>query len=228
MIRDSSCVNILVAGDMNAHFSRNSRFTNIVRDFFEDELNFKIFFETTSEVISPVDYTHMFLSENVTSFSTIDHFVGNQNVIGAVMEAGVAYFPENLSNHSPIHVKLNVGHLCVSTEDAVSQKRTYCNKATEDEKEKFKDTLPNKLNSLIVPACVACQNIHCNIHSEDYTMNVLQSIESSAQDCLPYVGGYKLQGGTLPGRVAGWSEHMAGIAQEETPTQKMYKLSSKL
>ena len=34
MTRYSSCVNILVAGDMNSHCRRNTRFTNIVRYFF--------------------------------------------------------------------------------------------------------------------------------------------------------------------------------------------------
>jgi hypothetical protein len=79
-MRDSDSTNILVAGDLNSHFSRNSRFSNLIKGFFEEQLNFKIFFETPSDKIIPIDYTHMFMSENITSFSTIDHFIGNQNV----------------------------------------------------------------------------------------------------------------------------------------------------
>ena len=74
---------------------------------------------------------------------------------------------ENVSNHSPIYVKLDVGQLSISTEEAVRQKRTNWNKASEEERNCFKDDLANKLNSLPIPACVTCQNIHCRTHSED-------------------------------------------------------------
>ena len=46
------------------------------------------------------------MSENITSFSTIDNFIGNQNVLGSVTEAGVTHYAENFSNHFPIYVKL--------------------------------------------------------------------------------------------------------------------------
>ena len=132
LMRDSDSTNILVAGDLNSHFSRNSRFSNLIKEFFEEQLNFKIFFETPSDKIIPVDYTHMFMSENITSFSTIDHFIGNQNVFGSVTEAGVTHYAENFSNHSPIYVKLDVGQLSLSMEKAINQKRTRWNKASEE------------------------------------------------------------------------------------------------
>ena len=39
-------------------------------------------------------------------------------------------------------------------------------------------------------------------------MNVLQSIESSAQASLPSVGGAKQEHVGQPGQVAGWTEHV--------------------
>ena len=92
MIRNYDTVNILVAGNMNCHFSRNTRFSNLVKSFFEDDLNFKIFLETPCDKINPIDYSHTFMYENLSSFSTIDHFVGNQNVINSVIKAGVTYY----------------------------------------------------------------------------------------------------------------------------------------
>ena len=34
LIRQSNCSDILIAGDLNCHFSRQTRFTNLVRDTF--------------------------------------------------------------------------------------------------------------------------------------------------------------------------------------------------
>ena len=210
LIRDSESMNILVAGDLNCHFRRNTRFSNLIKEFFEEDLNFKIFFETPNAKINPVDYTHMFMSENVTSYSTIDHFVGNQNVFDSTTEAGVTHYSENLSNHSPIHVKIDVGNLSLCTEKAKSSKRANWNKASEEARDDFKAALADKLNALPVPASVNCQDVHCSTHSEDiedYTMAVLQAIESSAQGSLPMVGGGKQDVGQ-PGQVAGWNEHV--------------------
>ena len=214
LIRDSDSSNILVAGDLNSHFSRNTRFSNLIKDFFEEQLDFKIFFETPSDKIHPVDYTHLFISENITSCSTIDHFIGNQNVFGSVTEAGVTHYAENFSNHSPIYVKLDVGQLSLSMEKAINQKRTRWNKASEEARDHFKNDLAVKLNALPVPVSVTFQNIHCKIHSEDYTMNVLQYIESSAQASLPSVGGAKQGHGGQPGQVAGWTEHVKPFHDE--------------
>ena len=190
LLRESDSMYTLVAGDLNCHFSRNTRFSNIVKDFLEEDLNLKIFFENPSNAINPVDYTHMFVSENSTYLSTIDHFVGSQQVLDLVTDGGVTHFSENLSNHSPIFIKLNVGLFTMSTECPVITPRTSWNKASEEARNIFKDDLANKLRVLQVPESVLCQDVHCSRHDndiEDYTVEVLQAIESSAhaQTSLP-------------------------------------------
>ena len=153
------------------------------------------------------------LSENIVSTSTIDHFVGNQIVASSITEAGVTHYSENMSNHSPIFVKLDVGLLSVSTEVPIRQERAYWKKASEEERNHFKDGLANKLNSLTVPACVTCQNIHCKVHSidiENYTMNIIEAIEAS----LPTVGGAKQVGEPQSRQVAGWTVHVKPFHDE--------------
>ena len=184
LLRDSDSMYTLIAGDLNCHFSRNTRFSTIVKEFLEEDLNMKIFFETSSDSINPVDYTHMFVSENSTSLSTIDHFIGSQQVLDLVTEGGVTHFPENLSNHSPIFIKLDVGSFNMSKESPIITPRTTWKKASEEERNSFKDNLADKLRVLQVSESVTCQDVHCAAHDdgiEDYTMAVLQTIESSAQ-----------------------------------------------
>ena len=92
-IDDADCSGVLVVGDMNCHFQRNTRFTVTVQSFFQD-INFEIFWESSNEKIQDVDYTHLFLSKNTITSSTVDHFAGNHLVINAVSEAGVIHHLE--------------------------------------------------------------------------------------------------------------------------------------
>ena len=166
LISSSDCHSVLIAGDLNCHFVRNTRFTNLVKNHFED-MNMTIFWEAYSTNIQAIDYTHMFVSENSSSFSTIDHFVSNNQVLNAVTEAGVLHNAQNTSNHSPIFVKIYVGHLQVNTEKSKSSPRTSWAKASEEAKIKFRDTLTTKLDSLQHPNCLDCNNLHCLEHTDE-------------------------------------------------------------
>ena len=126
LIIDSDCINILICGDLNCHFSRGTRFTQIVSDFFE-ELELVIFWSNPENNIhhniEQVQYTWRGIRDDKISLSTVDHFVGNKRVFDAVLEAGVIHdHGANLSDHSPIYTKLKVGHLDVSTEKKINKK----------------------------------------------------------------------------------------------------------
>ena len=135
MIDSADCQSVLIAGDLNSHFARNTRFTNTIMDHFA-ESNLHVFWETNSNQIQVVDYTHLFVSNNVSSSSTIDHFVSNQRVLDATTDAGVIHHAENNSNHSPIFMKIDVGKLQVVVEKCVSAPKTSWAKADEDAKTK--------------------------------------------------------------------------------------------
>ena len=80
IMNDQACVYNLVLGDLNSHFSRQTSFTTIIKNFFDD-INFLVFWENTDQVagnvIREVDYTHQHVHEGQTYVSTIDHFVSN-------------------------------------------------------------------------------------------------------------------------------------------------------
>ena len=112
-------------GDLNCHFSRNSAFTSIVQDFF-DEIDFRILWEnpdeTVGHLIHNIDFTFKQDSNEGVSSSIIDHFVGNSSVYNAATEAGVVHSGDNPSNHSPIYLKIRLGHLDFKTEKAPVEK----------------------------------------------------------------------------------------------------------
>ena len=218
LIRQSNCSDILIAGDLNCHFSRQTRFTNLVRDTFA-ERNLLVLWQhpdtDPEHVIARVDYTHCSIARGVASFSTLDHFVTTQRVYDAISEAGVVHSGENPSNHSAIFAKIRIEELDLTLESHTPPVRIQWQKATSDAQEKYKTCLGEKLNNLTLPGCRDCQDVHCIQHNdalEDYTMNVIEAVETAAKESLPLSGGGKNgNGGSV---VAGWSEYVKPYAED--------------
>ena len=180
------------------------------------EENGLIIWENTSENenIQNVNYTHINIANKTPAFSTIDHFAGSQQVFRSVAEAGVVHSGNNPSNHSAIYSKLQVGELNVAVENIKPEKRVNWAKASDIAVENYKVKLSLKLNSISLPECLNCQDLQCNIHSnnlEDYTMDVMQAMESIAQECLPSTGGGRSDGYHT---IAGWSEYVKPYCEE--------------
>ena len=57
MIHNEDCSNVLIAGDLNCHFARNTSFTRTVRNHFQ-ELNLSILWEIPDCRIQSVDFTN--------------------------------------------------------------------------------------------------------------------------------------------------------------------------
>ena len=145
--------------------------------------------------------------------STIDHFVSNDIVLKSVTEAGVIHSGENPSNHSPIFVKLQLNGIDPSTEKSKCPKRVNWNKASEQAKINYSESLNQMLANINTPACISCTNVHCTTHTmelEDYTMQVLEAIEAAAKQCLPLTWG----GAEKPNITPGWNEYVKPFCEE--------------
>ena len=57
----------------------------------------------------PVDFTHV--HTDFVSTSTIDHFLVNERLIDCIEDAGALHLGDNLSRHSPIMIKVNIGNI---------------------------------------------------------------------------------------------------------------------
>ena len=223
-IRESNCQNVLLAGDLNSHFSRNNRFTNIVKNFVE-ESSLIIFWENCLENanINTVDYTHINTANSIPALSTIDHFASSRKVFQSIAEAGVLHSGINSSNHSAIYTKLLVGELNLEVENIKSEKRVNWAKATDIAIDKYKAGLAQKLGAIPQPECSDCHDLHCKVHKdslEDYTMEVLQAVERSARECLPCSGG-----GAGKSRLTrpGWIEYVKPYCDESKFWHSVWK-----
>ena len=214
----TQCTDLVIAGDLNCHFMRQTRFTNLVRNSFEDKGLLIVWQHPVDEPghsIASVDYTYCSTARGQASYSTLDHFVTSQRLYSAISDAGVIHSGDNPSNHSPIFLKVKVGELDLSMELPSAPTRIQWSKANSDAKTKYKTCLSEKLRALALPECINCIDLNCNIHSEsveDYTMNVMEALEDAAKECLPVSGGMKRKSGRKA--VAGWAEHVRPYAEE--------------
>ena len=214
LIREE-CIYNLVLGDLNCHFQRQSTFTQLVHSFFTD-LKLKIFWEFSSEEynIQEIDFTYSQVNNNQVSSSIIDHFIGNDIVINSVVDAGVLHDVNNPSNHEAIFTKLNLQNIDTSSEEKNNQKRVKWEKATEQAKKKYEEVLNTKLSNIAVPSAINCKDVHCMAHMadvEDYTMNIMEAVESAAVECLPMVGGGGKEASLV---IPGWKEYVKPFAEE--------------
>ena len=97
VLQNNDFKELIWTGDINADFSRATKFVQILRHFVEENDLTKAWerFE--------VDFTHTNDVDNITHVSTIDHFFWNKSLDSNIIEAGVLHLPGNLSDHSPIY-----------------------------------------------------------------------------------------------------------------------------
>ena len=77
------------------------------------------------------------------------------------------------------------------------------------------NTLTAKLEEIEVPKCITCRDVYCNLHTEqleDYTMAIMEIIESAAEDCLHSSGGGKVISSAKV--VPGWSLYVKPYAED--------------
>lgn len=94
---------VLINGDINWHRVRQNDFTNIVEEFVE-----KIGLCSVWEKF-PVSHTHIHTDHK--SFSTLDHFLLDPDLLEVVEEAEALHIGDNLSRHSPIMMKVRLESL---------------------------------------------------------------------------------------------------------------------
>ena len=178
---------MILGGDFNADFNRNSKFVSMVKDFIE-----KIDLERSWSLF-PADFTHVSEIESKTYTSLIDHFFWNNNLSESVVDAGVIHVPENMSDHSPIFCKIKLSLI-----NAVMEKKSHglkntipkWNKANEEQKENYNIILSRKLEQInLSMECLNCRDVHCkaphHISSLDEVMaQTLELIEKVAKEAL--------------------------------------------
>ena len=215
VIMQSGISNIWLTGDLNCDFSRRTKFTRTVQDYFTD-MSLSLVWENCHNLsnVSRPSYTYMSTANGAPCYSIIDHFACNQRLLPIISEAGVIHSGANTSNHSAIFAKLNIGDINISEEKVTSTKHIEWSAATEGAKQAYQSRLGEELSHFGAPECALCTDMHCSIHDQDlevYTVDILETIQNVARDTLPISGGgNSSKKKTTPG----WSEHVLPYQEE--------------
>ena len=138
----------------------------------------------------PVNFTH--IHTDFTSTSTIDHFLVNERLLDLIEDAGALHLGDNLSRHSPIMMKLNIGNIPLQRMQNPPKvmKRPAWYKATTEEILQYTQTLHDKVMDLPIPPSSSCRNVHCDddIHKPDidsHCVDILCAMIESSHVSIP-------------------------------------------
>lgn len=219
IISASDCKHVLLAGDLNCDFSRNTNMVNIVKQFIESN-GLEVFwtnpYNPDNPNISEVRYTYSNTVNNVTHSSIIDHFIGNSTLYNSVVDADVIHSVDNHSNHSPIYTKFNVNELNIQVEELDYSPKPNWKKAGPLERDQFKQHLKDILDTVSPPEpCNLCINLNCDEHDvvlDEYATSICQAVNTAAMDCLPKSGGANTK--TSRKGIPGWNEYVKPYQDE--------------
>ena len=156
------------------------------------------------------------------SRSTVDHFVISPQLLPLIVDCGVIHRGDNLSVHSPIWVKLNLGALPLRKKTVLSSlKRPSWSKASQTNVDAYTAGVQERLTALQLPPSLTCRDPHCKDpkHSEDrdsIVLDMLCAIVETSYTTLPLYGGkgggrqHDSHGTAFPG----WNEFVAPFQQE--------------
>ena len=207
IVEKNQCDSLMLCGDINTDFRRNSGQVELVTDMLIELGLHKMWDKYI------VDFTRMSYENNqIIHSSIIDHFFCTNNLMEAAKDAGVLHFPDNKSDHSPVYSVLSHLNIAVDVTNVIKQDpKPSWKSASEQDKNLYKIKLEEKLSNINVPVTmVACRDVQCtNPEHKDMvdklTMEVLEAVQVSAEECLPFPSGGNCDA-TRRTPIPGWKE----------------------
>ena len=202
----------VLMGDINADYSRNSHFVNLIKTSFS---NIDLISVWTK---FDCDYTYSFSKLhnglNRTYFSTIDHFCLSSNILSDCIEAAPIDSVDNTSGHRPIFMKLKCPVDSLTSPQNVdsnnfSHGRPMWNKATDYNINSYVGNLHNMLSDIDIPVdAINCNNVHCScvghiMDMDSYAACVMDSISSAVEQNIPY---YTNSQSNHKPQIPGWND----------------------
>lgn len=184
---------IVIAGDLNCDFARDSPFVNTVRNFI---MNSQL---TVAWWLYPIDFTYSFCHNNRSSFSTIDHFLFSNSSQQTIKEASVIHLGDNLSGHEPIFLSMSFsdsdsdlpGQPINTTEPTLLYKPCW-NRASVSQHDNYKESLRQNIRSINISEGLLCNDVTCKredhrSHIDSYCQSVLGAIDDATLTNIPPV-----------------------------------------
>ena len=201
---------IVLMGDLNAQFSRNTTFVDIVKNFCM-EINIE---SVWSRFRCDFTYYHERWNGNrtIVSKSTIDHFCVSSHSMNAIIDAMPLHIKENTSNHDPILLKMDKTLLTSVINEPVKAKtdKLQWNKATSDQISAYKSTLSKLISEInINEEVLGCDDVLCSseFHKsviDELCNKVFDSITIAAENTIPHSKSNSHKCTPVPG----WNDHI--------------------
>ena len=105
-----------------------------------------------------IDYTH--IHTDLKSVSKIDHFLANERLLKHVVDAGPLHLGDNLSRHSPIVMKLDIGNIPRQAYKKKNKfpKRPLWYKASKEDLDNYTGELDNYCKHVMVAESLLCED----------------------------------------------------------------------
>ena len=188
VLHDYNFDSVILLGDINCDFTRNSRFSQKISSFLL-ECNLLQAWERFD-----VDFTHFQETNDITHVSKIDHFFWSPSFDLKVTTAGVIHHNDNMSDHAPIYCSVDIAS--PSTIEIVADipppvLKPSWKRATVEQRRSFPIILNEKLAQVSLSETVKnCSNVkcrdtsHCN-EIDKFISSLLECVENAAIEALP-------------------------------------------
>ena len=187
-------VSYILLGDLNADFSRNSVFVDLVKTFLHNNNLVSIWDKF------PCDYTYSFSKVqngiNRSYFSVIDHFCVSSDLVDNCIGATPIYSPDNTSNHEPIFldIKCNEAFMLqnINSDNHFKPSKPLWKHATEQKVRYFVNHLERLLYNIEIPVeALQCVDFHC-VHAghktsiDIYSAHIMHAISTAVECNIPH------------------------------------------
>ena len=202
----------VLTGDLNADFSRNTVFVDLVKTFLDNN-NLVPIWEKFA-----CDYTYSFSKVqngiDRSYFSVIDHFCISSDLLNNCIEASPIYSPDNTSNHEIICLKIKCDETfekndSVNNANNISKpSKPLWKHATEQQVNCFVNHLQHLLQNIDIPVeTIQCSDLHCThvdhkTSIDIYAANIMQAISTAVECNIPHSN----VNSSKPPPVPGWSD----------------------
>ena len=194
---------IIWNGDLNWDMDRNTGFSILLSNFV-DRIGLVSLWRHHQ-----ADYTHVH-TDNVAT-ATLDHFLVNERLLPLVQDCQALHRGDNMSRHSPIMLRLNVGAIpSKQKESSWLPRKPAWYKATLVDIESCKLDMESRLQSLTTPNSLHCSDPLCRdiSHSTErdtHVLDILCNVVESSHTKLPLAGGRRAVPGRSGGNIPGWN-----------------------
>ena len=220
LLHDNNADMVIIGGDFNCDITRNSPQTQLLNTFMTSVnlLNANRNYD--------IDYTY--LNNHTGSCSVIDHFYVSENIYDCISELNVIHRGDNLSDHEPLVLKVDIPLVRLSYKDKTyTGTKTDWKSINQSEKDNYAHLLNVKLDLLDLPDALCCNDLHCTIecHKNDinlYCNNIIDACVEVGKVVFPVK-----QSSYNKHEIPGWKEHVEPYKQKALLWHSIWKDSGR-